>query len=406
MGAPSLEQTNLVRLLSNLSALAEKTADFAGLPKPVTKATVVDVNDPQERGRVRVIFDAHNYKDIPEVTGAGRLSCPRDGKEKYVSHWIDTVPSFKGKQPSGLIDKRVSIVLPNSQYQYALLGDVLYDPQDLTDEAAGRLTTPNNSPMTRLPVYKAGELPKPYPENLGCIVIEEGGPMNSDWLCVCVKRDGKCLWVRHADLNHGHAGGNDIVGPPDAAGNRPSPAPCPTIGSNVYVTSHSQPETYSNFGNSCTGNPFGGAAYWNAPPGGETWSLAEGSFEKVIPKEQVESFLKSQEQVAEFLRAGGGFSASISGFTPPEPPKIPAAVESVKGYNFAQDLISKAIKAYNIYKNLNEAIKDPTQFVIGVAESVATSYTPEGTKDLIAGLENPNGLLSQVYETTKEAIGI
>jgi len=80
-----------------------------------------------------------------------------------------------------------------------------------------------NSAMTRLPVYPSGELPPPTEENIGCMAIEEGGPCDSDWLCVCLKRRGTYYWVRHIDLNHIHADQDDGIQPSDSAGDGEAP---------------------------------------------------------------------------------------------------------------------------------------------------------------------------------------
>jgi hypothetical protein len=60
--------------------------------------------------------------------------------------------------------------------------------------------------MTRLPCYPAGQLPPATEDNVGCLIIELGGPQGYDWLMVCLKRAGGYKWVRHADRLHYHTG--------------------------------------------------------------------------------------------------------------------------------------------------------------------------------------------------------
>lgn len=206
MSYHSLNTVPIIKMWADMQKVMEKVARTSGLPRGPVRAKVVDVEDPQERGRVRVLFDSVNYKEIAQVTGAGEYSKSRDGKAEYLSHWIDTSPAFKGRQPEGLIGKRVNIILSNAQYPYAILQDVLHDKELLTDEAANKLEIPNNSPMSRLPVYSSGKLPPATKENVGCIIVETGGPQGDDWLMVCLKRGGKYMWVRHIDRLHYHTG--------------------------------------------------------------------------------------------------------------------------------------------------------------------------------------------------------
>ena len=166
MRPPKLRSTPLVQSLALMQQSTEANMKFAGLPRGTLRGTIVDVDDPEERGRVRVVFDDMN-PDIPQVSGAGEWSKERIGKEPDKSHWIDTSPAFKGKQPKGLVGKRVNISASNGQYQYAVLQDVMFDPQLLAKGKQKKLDMPDNSSMTRLPIYPAGELPPPGKENHG-----------------------------------------------------------------------------------------------------------------------------------------------------------------------------------------------------------------------------------------------
>jgi hypothetical protein len=203
----SVHNSRLVKRLAELSVASEAHLKFAGLPRGTVRGKIVDVEDPEKRGRVRVIFDSMNPEDIPQVHGTGEeFDGPRVGKEPNLSHWIDTSPAFVGWQPKGLIGKRVNITLSNGQYQYAVLNDVLNDPEILTPEAAEKLEPPNNSSMTRLPCYPSSELPPATEENIGCMIVELGGPQGDDWPMVCLKRAGKYCWVRLIDRLHFHVG--------------------------------------------------------------------------------------------------------------------------------------------------------------------------------------------------------
>ena len=176
---------------------------FAGLPRGTVRGVIKDVNDPENRGRVRVVFDDMN-PEIPQVTGAGEYSEARVGEEPDLSHWIDVSPAFMGKQPAGLVGKRVNISVSNGQFQYAVLQDVLFDPELLAQKSANQLKMPNNSSMTRLPVYSSGSLPPATAENVGCVIIEDGGFDGMQWLSVCLARSGGYTWVNLMDRLHIH----------------------------------------------------------------------------------------------------------------------------------------------------------------------------------------------------------
>jgi len=201
MATPKLHRVPLIQQLAVMQQASEANLKFAGLPRGTLRGTVVDVDDPESRGRVRVIFDDFD-PNIPEVSGAGEASKPREGEAPDASHWIDVSPAFKGKQPKGLVGKRVNIAASNGQYQYAVLQDVVYDPQLL---ATGKnIDMPNNSSMTRLPVYSSGDLPPASAENVGCLIIEDGGFDGMQWLSVCLKRSGGYTWVNLIDRLHIH----------------------------------------------------------------------------------------------------------------------------------------------------------------------------------------------------------
>ena len=260
-----LRATPFVRDISALLQAHEATDRFAGLPHGTLRGRVVDVDDPENRGRVKVIFDDMNPEIPQSENSGGEFAEEREGDNPGVSHWIDTSPAFQGKQPAGLVGKRVNINPTGGQYTYAVLQDVLYDPQLLAQKAKDKLKVPNNSTMTRLPVYPSGSLPPASEENHGCMVVETDGPMNSDWTCVCLKRSGKYVWVRHVDLSHGHAGQNDGSQNNDTDGDGQSPVKQLSVWDSVFPTTAGEMAKFSNYGTDPRGNPFGGQASWAGP---------------------------------------------------------------------------------------------------------------------------------------------
>ncbi len=198
-----LRNLDWIKKQASMSAAADLTHQTAGLPRGTVRGTVVSVDDPEERGRVKVVFDDMN-PDIPQVYGAGKYSKEREGKEPDKSHWIDVSPAFKGTQPEGLKGKRVNIAVSNGQFQYALLQDVVYDPQMLAKSKGKELEMPNNSSMTRLPCYEQGSEPPASAENVGCCIVICNGYDDMDWLSVCLKRSGGYKWVNMMDRLHIH----------------------------------------------------------------------------------------------------------------------------------------------------------------------------------------------------------
>ena len=237
---------------------------YAGLPHGTLRGTICDVDDPKKLGRVCVIFDDVN-PDIPQVSGAGDWSKERLGAEPDKSHWIDMSPAFKGCQPKKMIGKRINICVSNGQYQYAVGQDQVFDRYMLAEGKRDKLEMPDNSTMTRLPCYESGELPPATKENVGCTVVECNGPLQSDWLCVCLQRNGEYYWVRHIDASHGHAGQNDSTEKPDSDGDSMAPINNQTVWDYTFPTTAGEMNKQSSYGTSPRGNPFGGQANWIGP---------------------------------------------------------------------------------------------------------------------------------------------
>lgn len=389
----SLINNPLVRQLARDAVATDSVMSQVGMPRGTVRAKIVDVDDPKELGRVRVLFDAMNGKDLPQLEGAGKYSGPRDGEGGNLSHWLDTSPAFKGKQPPGLVGKRVNVVLSQGQYHYAILNDVIYDPQNLVDSSAQELEIPNNSPMTRLPVYPAGELPPPCKENHGCTVIEEGGPMDSDWMCICLQRDGEYMWVRHSDLAHGHAGGNDCSQQVDSAGNKESPVMMATVGDSVFPTTALQFTQYSVYTTRPQGNPKGDDSHWYPPPMSEAEYTPGKDFKFLDPNPVGPlGILRDSVNFPSFIETFSGFD--IPGF-----PDIPLLTNPR-----AQSLLSQAQKVYGLAQSaavkVNQAIADPTSYVKVETLSLARGLSdrnmiPPATEAALNGISNPQGFLSQ-----------
>ena len=260
-----LRSLDWIKSQAAMRQAADLARQTSGLPKGTIRGTVVSVEDPENRGRVKVVFDDMN-PDIPQVYGAGDYSGKREGKEPDKSHWLDVSPAFKGRQPPGIVGKRVNISVSNGQYQYAVMQDVVYDPQMLAQEKQKELPMPDNSSMTRLPCYPSGGLPPASAENVGCMVVETGGPLNSDWLCVCLGRQGSYYWVRHIDMAHGHSGQNDGKQPNDTRGDGEEPVNQQTVWDYVFPTTGGEMQKYSKYGTDPRANPFGGDAKWYEAP--------------------------------------------------------------------------------------------------------------------------------------------
>lgn len=171
---------------------AQQAANLSGQMQN-TYGTIVDVEDPDEEGRVRVTLDEVN----PEFLQGKDFEQSGEATE---TDWIYPIVPMKGKQPKALVGARVPIIPRNGDPNRLNFGDPVYDPNEFK-----KAKQPKNSAMTRLPCYPAGELPPASEENVGCMIVELGGPQGFDWLMVCLNRGGY-KWVRHTDRLHYHTG--------------------------------------------------------------------------------------------------------------------------------------------------------------------------------------------------------
>jgi len=229
----------LARLLQKADRGAQIAQELSGNMQP-TFGKIVDVQDPEQRGRVKVILDQTNPEFATEQEYDNSESQPTQ------SDWIKPDIPFRGIQPEQLVGMRVPIKARNGDPNRLSFGSPIFDPEETEEQQwsggggggarsgfgaregggggeGGGDEIPPNSDMVRCQVFPQGSLPPPGQENFGCIVIEEGGPCNSDWLCVCLKRRGEYYWVRHIDLNHMHADQDDGRQPPDSDGDGEAP---------------------------------------------------------------------------------------------------------------------------------------------------------------------------------------
>lgn len=184
----------LGKYFNSYNQASQYARDNAGILRE-TAGRVIDVEDPEELGRIRVVLREVDPKYLEEN------AYPQGDATETESDWINPFPAFKGKQPKSLLEKRVKIMPSQGDPNKMIFGDVLYDIDD--DPTIKEI--PNSSNMTRLPVYAAGELPPATKENVGCVIVEQGGPQGFDWLMVCLNRGGY-KWVRHIDRLHYHDG--------------------------------------------------------------------------------------------------------------------------------------------------------------------------------------------------------
>jgi len=227
--------TELARLLNRADRASQIAQELSGKMEP-TFGTIVDVQDPERRGRVKVVLDQANPDFLEED------EYPQEGSQPTQTDWIKPDIPFRGIQPEQLVGMRVPVKARAGDPNRLSFGAPIYDPEE-TEKLqwkeggggarsgfaardggeGGEEEIPPNSDMVRCQVFPNGSLPDASQENFGCIVIEEGGPCNSDWLCVCLKRRGEYYWVRHIDLNHMHADQDDGRQPPDSDGDGEAP---------------------------------------------------------------------------------------------------------------------------------------------------------------------------------------
>ena len=240
----------LARMLKRGDRGAEIAQQWSNNLQP-TFGTIVDVQDPEEMGRVKVILDEVNPEFLTEK------GFDQGSAQPTTTDWIEASIPMEGIQPEALVGKRVPITPRAGDPNRLKFGAPVFDPSE-----TGKAEQPANSDQVRMPVYPSGSLPPASEANIGLMVVEQGGPMESDWLCVCLKRKGKMLWVRHIDLNHGHAGENDGLQDPDSDGDGEVPVNEQSVWDFVFPTTAEEMPKESIHGTSPRSNPYGGQATW------------------------------------------------------------------------------------------------------------------------------------------------
>jgi len=361
----ALESNPLIQGMAWQQTNRDAIDAIAGGPKGGIRATIRSVDDPEKRGRVKVIFDDMNPEkpQIEGATGPGGFGKKRPGVESQ-SHWIDCKPSFDGKQPKRLIGLRVSIAASDGQYQYAVLDDVIWDENVLNKKTE----QPNTGTMVRLPMYEKDELPLPSEKNRGLSVVQMDGPFGDDWLCVCLKRSGRYIWVRHVDLQHGHAGGNDVTAYADTGGDKPFPGKQATINDQVFPTSAAQMPQYSAYGTKARGNPYNDQTQWFPSP-----------MSKDKPLPTVPPTVNNQDEALQFIRDSDGFAAVIPGSPAPvtvgQVPQPIASILPFTGFNINFDTMLQNI--INFLKE--EAKKQLSQLTQGLSDQILNASQPPTT---------------------------
>ena len=259
----------LARMLRKAERGAQLAQENNNDMKP-TFGKIVDVEDPERRGRVKVILDNMNPEFLTERGFEQGDSKPTQ------TDWIKPDTPFRGLQPEKLVGMRVPIKARNGDPNRLSFGSPIYDPEETKDQyksggGGSRSRSgdsqegeiPDNSDMVRCQVFPSGSLPDATQENHGCIVIEEDGPMECDWLCVCIKRKGEFYWVRMIDLAHGHAGEDDGLQDPDSDGDGEVPVEEQTVWDYVFPTTHEEYDKQSIHGTDPRDNPEGDEAKWH-----------------------------------------------------------------------------------------------------------------------------------------------
>jgi hypothetical protein len=167
-----LEQSDFIRNLTDLIVDIPVVKDVKyRAPGSVTIATIYDVEDPEERGRIRVSLEDFD----PELKGEGEYAQP--------SVWLEANPPFDGKQPESLVGEKVTVLLVNSDYNRPVLGEVVGETKEPTNK------------MLRLPIYDKGKLPPANEKNLGLVAVERNAKPGCDAFVVCILENNRYVWA-------------------------------------------------------------------------------------------------------------------------------------------------------------------------------------------------------------------
>lgn len=163
---------NFIKRMVRLEEIESYSRDrMFRAPGSCVLATVTEVNDPEKRGRIKVVYE---HLD-PDAEG-------NVGEQAFESNWLEVSPPFEGLQAKSLIGEKVLVQLKDGDYNQGYLYDTV------------SLQEPTNK-LIRLPVYEKGELPDASVMNLGCMAIEKNNPPGCHSFVVVVKKNGKYLWA-------------------------------------------------------------------------------------------------------------------------------------------------------------------------------------------------------------------
>jgi hypothetical protein len=193
------ELDRLGRLLMEAERASQTTLELKKRHWGLITGVIVDIQDPNGKGRVRVAPD--NFEG-----------------DSATEYWCSVAGSFEGLQPKAMVNQKVLIApLEGSPYRYKIIalldGDVgLYDAGtamgeynakfSAADEAAlndRKSLSARSGFMTRLPVYNLRDgdsLPKCHQKNSGVLVVLDDG--YDAYQLTCLRYRGGWKWIKYS----------------------------------------------------------------------------------------------------------------------------------------------------------------------------------------------------------------
>lgn len=186
-----LENSKFVTLLTEMEKSSTLARDLEGRTLGSVRGTVVDVADPENKGRVKVIVDGF-----------------KKNEEESYSYWVDVQVPFRGRQSKKLIGARVAINPTFSDLNRSVISSVIFDEEPEEEGGDPPTEIPGITMMNRVPVYNAvSTIPEPNKENHGCVVTKDRFPMNGDKITICVRNwDGSYSWETLVDIKRPSGG--------------------------------------------------------------------------------------------------------------------------------------------------------------------------------------------------------
>lgn len=192
-----MELDNLAKLLLEAKRSSETVRELKNRHWGLITGVVVDVNDPFNKGRVRVSPDTFEGGSATE-------------------YWCTVVDSYEGNQPKGILNQKVLLApLEGSPYRYKVIslldGDVgLYDPATAGGQFNSKFSATDDwnlndrkglssrtGMMMRLPVYNLRDgdvLPTCHQRNSGVVVISDDG--FDSYQLTCLRYRGGWKWTK------------------------------------------------------------------------------------------------------------------------------------------------------------------------------------------------------------------